>query len=367
MEVGELIFIGFCSLAAINALFFIGYLIIKKNKNNVASITLSVFLVITVYRILQMLLHDLQDDFNIGINLKSFFFFTPTFLLIGPLLFIYLKSISIKDFKFKITHLYHFLPFVFFLFFDLLNKHNFPLIPDNKKYYIIYCIQISIFLIHLFVYLKFSFEYIKELILKYKSDSFPKENLNPYYIRNIALFISIIWIIYLIYCFQTYFKIYLPTRVLEAIYYSFLIYLILFYELHDQKITFISNFYVRYRNSGISKEDSLNYKSIILEHIQKNELFIDHNITLGKCAKEISLTTHLVSQIINEQLGCNFNDFINSYRIEKAKKMLKDPEKNNYTVASIAYDCGFNTLSAFNTAFKKFTRITPSQFRSIAE
>jgi AraC-like DNA-binding protein len=75
------------------------------------------------------------------------------------------------------------------------------------------------------------------------------------------------------------------------------------------------------------------------------------------------MTPHALSQVINEQFSSNFNDFINSYRVEDAKKMLMDPEGRNFTIASIAYDSGFNTLSAFNVAFKKFTGVTPSQFR----
>jgi AraC-like DNA-binding protein len=75
----------------------------------------------------------------------------------------------------------------------------------------------------------------------------------------------------------------------------------------------------------------------------------------------------VLSQVINDLLNYNFNDLINSYRVEEAKKMLKDEGMSNFTIASIAYECGFNTLSAFNVAFKKFTGLTPSQFRSIAK
>mgnify|MGYP002390629215 CR=1 FL=1 len=103
---------------------------------------------------------------------------------------------------------------------------------------------------------------------------------------------------------------------------------------------------------------------MILDYVAKNEIYKDHNITLGKLAKSLSIKPHVLSQIINEQLSYNFNDFINSYRIEEAKKMLANPEMKNITVAGIAYDSGFNTLSAFNTAFKKFTGRTPSQFRN---
>ena len=59
----------------------------------------------------------------------------------------------------------------------------------------------------------------------------------------------------------------------------------------------------------------------------------------------------------------NFNQFLNKYRIEEAKKRLKDPEENQFVVLKIAYDVGFNSKSTFNTAFKKFTGMSPSQYR----
>lgn len=364
MEIGELIFIAFCSLAAINAAFFACFLWLKRNKNNFASTLLSTFLIITAYRIVQMLLHDLQDDFNMGINVRTFFFFIPTFPLIGPILLLYIKSISTKDFHFRKIHLLHFLPFILVLIFDLLNRKNFPLIPDNRTFYLIYCIEISLILGQFMLYLILSFLFARNLIKQNNQERNLKEYIDPIYIRNIVLIISFIWVIYLIYCIQTYFRFYAPTRVFEAIFYSLLSYWILFYELNGQRITNANNIVTRYKSSTLAAEEALRYKKMILDHILKNESFKDHNVTLGKFSKSLSLTPHIVSQVINEQLSCNFNDFINSYRVEEAKKLLSDEGKKNITVASIAYDCGFNTLSAFNTAFKKFTGITPSQFRN---
>lgn len=363
MEIGELIFIGFCSLAAINALFFAVYIWLKPNRNAYASFLLSLFLLITAYRILQMLLHDLQDDFILGINVRTFFFFIPSFLLIGPVLLLYIKSVSTKDFKFRTKHLLHLLPFIMVLIFDLLNRKNFPLIPENQTFYLIYCIEISLILVQFLIYIIVSFIFARKLMLQNISWKSSKDNVDPYYIRNIVMIISVIWIIYAMYCIQTYFRFYAPTRVVEAIFYSLLSYWILYYELNGQRITSGNNFVTRYRSSVLSAEDSLRFKTMILDYITKNESHKDHNITLGKFAKNLSLTPHVVSQVINEQLSCNFNDFINSYRVDEAKKMLSDTGMKNITVASIAYDCGFNTLSAFNTAFKKFTGLTPSQFR----
>jgi len=364
MQIGELIFIGFCSLAAINAAFFAGYIWFKRDRNTYASSLLSMFLIITAYRIAQMLLHDLQDDFDIGINLKTFFFFVPTFPLVGPFLFLYIKSVSTKDFKFRRNHLFHLLPFLSVLILDLINRKNFPLSPDNPTLYLTYCIEISVILIQFLMYIIVSFIYARRVLQQDTSEKLPKDNVYPDYIRSIVILISFILIIYAMYCVQTYFRIYFPTRVIEALYYSLLSYWILYVELNNQKITTVNKFTSRYKSSALSSGDALKYKAVILEYVGKNEIYKDQNITLGKFSKSLSLTPHLVSQVINEQLSCNFNDFINSYRVEEAKKMLGNPGMKNITVASIAYDSGFNTLSAFNTAFKKFTGLTPTQFRA---
>lgn len=364
MEIGELFFIGFCSLAAINALFFAAYIWFRANRNIYPAILLTLFMLITAYRIIQMLLHDLQDDFNLGINLKTVFFFIPTFPLIGPILYLYIKSVSIRDFQFRVNHLLHLLPFIIFLVIDLLNRENFPLSPDNRRHYITYCLQISVILVQFLIYIIISLIYSSGPARKTITGKIPKENVNPNHIRNIVIVFSFLWLIFALYCIQTYIRVYLAGRVIEALFYSFLSYWILYHELRDRKITSINNFAARYKTSGLTPEDAQRYKTLIIEYLVKNEMYKDHNITLSKLAKNLSLTPHVVSQIINEQLSCNFNDFINSYRIEEAKKMLNDPEMKNLTVASIAYDSGFNTLSAFNTAFKKFTGLTPSQFRS---
>ncbi len=86
-------------------------------------------------------------------------------------------------------------------------------------------------------------------------------------------------------------------------------------------------------------------------------------LTLPKLAKHMLISSNLLSQAINEKAKQNFPDFINSYRINEAKKILSSPDSANQKISSIAFDTGFNTLSAFNNAFKKFTSITPSEYR----
>jgi len=311
-----------------------------------------------------MLLHDLQDELNLGISLKILFFFIPTFALIGPLLYLYINSVTIRNFHFRIFHLLHLLPFLIVLGIDLLNRNNFPLSPDNSKHFITYSLEISGILIQFLIYIILSYNFAHKLLMTGIAEKFPKENMNPYRIRNIVVIIFILWVIYGLSYTATFIHGYQVLRTIETLFYSILSYWILYNELVGEKITSLNNFNIRYKSSGLTTEDATKYKTMILDYLRKNELYKEHNVTIVKLAKQLNLTTHVLSQVINDQLNYNFNDFINSYRIEEAKKMLKDEAMTNFTIASIAYECGFNTLSAFNVAFKKFTRVTPSQFRS---
>ena len=95
--------------------------------------------------------------------------------------------------------------------------------------------------------------------------------------------------------------------------------------------------------------------------------YLDGDLTLQKLAKTLAISPHHLSQTINEQLQQNFIDFINSYRIEEAKRMLVDPARKHYSVLAVSEEVGFNSKSAFNTAFKKHANMTPSEFRKASE
>ena len=92
--------------------------------------------------------------------------------------------------------------------------------------------------------------------------------------------------------------------------------------------------------------------------------FLDSELTLPQLAKELNISSHSLSQILNDRLGYNFFDFINQYRVEEVKARLDDPKFENLTLLGIALDSGFNSKSAFNRVFKSFTGLTPSQYKS---
>jgi AraC-like DNA-binding protein len=101
-----------------------------------------------------------------------------------------------------------------------------------------------------------------------------------------------------------------------------------------------------------------------LKHLMEVEkAYLDADISLQSLAEKLSITSRLLSQILNEKLDRNFSDFINFYRVEEAKKILQNPRGAQKKIIALAFDVGFNTKVAFYNAFKKFTNMTPAQYR----
>ena len=100
----------------------------------------------------------------------------------------------------------------------------------------------------------------------------------------------------------------------------------------------------------------------LIKLIENDMIFIDPNLSLSTLAKELNTNTSYLSKIINDKLNLNFNNFINSYRIKEARKLLSDPKNYTYTIASIAEKVGFRSISVFNKSFKENTGLTPSYF-----
>ncbi len=119
----------------------------------------------------------------------------------------------------------------------------------------------------------------------------------------------------------------------------------------------------KYEKSGLSPNRAKMYLNHLIKLMEQERPYIDSNLTLTQLANKLSISPHNLSEVINTQLNQNFFDFINQYRIEEAKKYLIDPQKQHLKILSIAYDAGFNSKSSFNTIFKKYTNMTPSEFR----
>ncbi|MFC2101520.1 helix-turn-helix domain-containing protein [Bacteroidota bacterium] len=95
----------------------------------------------------------------------------------------------------------------------------------------------------------------------------------------------------------------------------------------------------------------------------EQEPYLDASLSIHDLSRQTNIPSRELSLAINHQLNKHFFDFVNEYRIEKAKQMLADSGKKELTVLEILYDVGFNSKSSFNTAFKKYTGYTPTEYR----
>ena len=111
------------------------------------------------------------------------------------------------------------------------------------------------------------------------------------------------------------------------------------------------------------EDETINRKyQELLELMRTEKPYLEPSLSLPMLAEKLDTKAHLLSKIINTKAACNFFDFVNSYRIDKFKSELQNPDNKNYTLLSIAYGCGFNSKTAFNRVFKNHTGITPSEY-----
>ncbi len=120
-------------------------------------------------------------------------------------------------------------------------------------------------------------------------------------------------------------------------------------EKEEKKRSYISSLNI----DKISSE--LNYA------MMEKEYFTNEDLSLPILAEKLNITSHQLSEFINERFNMNFKAFINKFRVEKAKELLRE---NSDQVISIAYDVGFKSKSAFNNSFMKYTGTTPTKFRN---
>lgn len=105
-------------------------------------------------------------------------------------------------------------------------------------------------------------------------------------------------------------------------------------------------------------------KDTVLKSLVEKELFKNPTLSLAMMADETGVNYKKLSEIINQGYGMNFNDFINSFRVDEIKRRIKKDDHQQFTLLIIAMDSGFNSKSTFNRAFKKHTGFTPAQFIS---
>jgi AraC-like DNA-binding protein len=97
------------------------------------------------------------------------------------------------------------------------------------------------------------------------------------------------------------------------------------------------------------------------------QLFLDPDLRLDALASRLAVSRYHVSQSLNQVLGKSFNEFVNAYRVRALKTRMSDPATAQSPMLQLAFEAGFGTKATFNSAFKKATGLTPSEYRALQQ
>ncbi|HEX2946513.1 MAG TPA: helix-turn-helix domain-containing protein [Clostridia bacterium] len=102
----------------------------------------------------------------------------------------------------------------------------------------------------------------------------------------------------------------------------------------------------------------------MIAYVEKNKPYLDPDLDLRQLSELSGIPSHMISMLLNIHLNRNFYTFINTYRVDEAKKLLSSEGSREMNILTIAYDSGFNSKSTFNMVFRKLEGMTPSEYRN---
>jgi AraC-like DNA-binding protein len=269
--------------------------------------------------------------------------------LIGPLLYLYVKAR--KENLFSWRDLVHFFPFVFFLLYASAAFNN----PWLFRYQLHPYTQSFIQIISLVTYGYFSLRisnkmrnFITVLVAVESIVAITFAVMVVYYgrfpdVRLMFLLLTIViyWISYKVVSTPDLFLEVQATPVIAL-------------ELRKNQ---------KYAHSSLRPEEAGRIELDLQQMIKNEKPFLDAALTIDVLAAKLKTSRHHLSQVLNERLNKTYIDYICELRLEESRTRLSNPANHRFTIAAIALDSGFNSVSSFNEVFKKRYGITPSKFR----
>ncbi len=353
MSIIDLIIIFASGLSLVMALGLLVRPIEFRNIILAAILALMGFLTFSLY-----LLHS-QKIYDYPI---LFFFQVPVVLCMGPLLFFYLESLTGDKDRLQRKDIFHFIPLLvvalyimsYFLYSPNMQREIvYELLNQNK--HIVLRVIFTGSVLSPIIYIAAP---MVRILHQWKKGN-PAE-------KKIVLLFSflVIWVITGIIGLGGTIALSLPALKIINLLVSLVI---LCFYLMGQRYPYL----VQYGTVHVSSEsysksylngldlDSLGKQLNVM--MTREKLYCDEDLTLPRLSQALGVTQHQLSQFLNQHFNKNFNSYINSFRIEDAKKLLVDEAERN--TLSIALAVGFNSYSAFHSAFRKTTGISPAEFR----
>lgn len=325
----------FGAIGAFNSFILALYLSLSKSYSKLEYRLFGYFLLILSFRVLKSLFYSFSTEEPIWFLQSGPSFF----LLIGPLFFSYTLSI-LKPESFWIKHWKSHIAFwaclvVIFMFFIPFKNYN-----ELYK-----TIMLPIINLQCFVYILISGVFIKT---NYKNS--PR-------IKWLSILITAILIIWTFFTFTSF-----DYFVGGSIIFSILFYVCFLFFLFKKKVASKIFEKTKLKKNIMHSEKSKLHIQKLNTILTNGKLYTNPYLKLSEIAKELGISNHELSKLINNELDKNFTELINEYRIEDAKQLIKS--NSLYTIEAIGNQSGFNSKSAFYKAFKKVTNTTPAKFKS---
>ncbi len=301
-----------------------------------------------------------------------------------PFYYLYTKSLTTENFKFKKLYFLHYLPAkivfavsCFKLGFLLIDHSLYNIMPDHKL----------VGAISIIAYFAQFIPYTVTMILLFRKHSYKKvqhysydnKEINLKWLKFFLIAFITFWILdILMYNLISGILSDVPMTNIRSFYYIITTLFITFlaYSGLKQKTIFPKTNVVDYdkdinqcatpeseNKKLLSEEKSKTIYSKLVYKIKEKKLFKNPNLSIYHLSEELKVNKTYLSYVINNEARVNFCTFINQFRLEYVKDILLDKKYENWTLSAISKEAGFNSLPSFNTWFKKLMGITPSQFR----
>ena len=370
----------FFYIAVFNAFFFSLLLFQKKSRmihDNILIVWLMYLgLFIGGYSLYS---HELFTQFNL---LSASF--VSLFMLQGVFLYLYSSRLVSKQKRFNKKSLLHLLPFVVFnvyllvasFFPDIAHEIRLENVHTNVHHPLLFQFFLIITLLSGPFYFVLTLNLLKKHDIQiFNNFSSSDNNINLKWLRKLVIVFGVVWTaLIIITVIHHVFNLFSMVFCTDSLFLSLSVFVILIgYFGLKQNVIFeneleqqpaIDEEKMKYSGSTLKDDEATKYTEQLAEYMLKERPYLNPELTLTQLASDLDITTHHLSQIINEQFKLNFFEYINQFRVEEVKARIKNPKFENYSLLGIALDSGFNSKSAFNRMFKKFTNQTPSQFKS---
>jgi AraC-like DNA-binding protein len=290
--------------------------------------------------------------------------------VIAPLIFFYTKALTEYNFKIHTKNMVHLLPsigaiLVIFLLTKVFQFQEYSTFTD-RIILLLLALQMLLYLVRMIFILR---NHARKLRNTYSSlEKINHRWLNFFVMSQVIIWpiafviethkhdsseVGIVWLLVSIFMYMTgYFGIRQPE--------------IFSGELIEESMP-AQNGKKKYEKSTLSTEQAEAILQRLQAFMQSSKPYITPTLTLTALSKQLNVSSHHLSQVINEQLNKNFFEYINQFRVREAQRLLKDPKNRHLTLAAIGFEAGFNSVSSFNSIFKKITSSTPSQFQLSSE